>query len=298
MTAIATRNSLPIIALVQSVSPQRIQSCLAPADLFRNTQAGIYLPLQFHVFHYGGKLFRDLSARTRDGHQSCAVVFGGSTAGGAYHPALSDYTIFVKRQANVFLGGPPVVKMATGETVDAEDLGGAEMHATVTGLADQLGVDEYGLPLLRPQAVARMLTASARFDAIRKAREWVLTTEAARRVGKYSQPDVSPRPPLYDAEELLGVVNPDIRLPMDMMEIILRIVDDARLELFKPLWGKAMITTWAFIHGRSSIPFFHWHQRSAAKYLPSRSLDGHHRQPTTYNQSRRVRQVHPVCSPL
>jgi hypothetical protein len=70
-------------------------------------------------------------------------VFGGSTAGGAYHPALSDYTIFVKRQANVFLGGPPLVKMATGEIVDAEDLGGAEMHATVTGLADQLAVDEY-----------------------------------------------------------------------------------------------------------------------------------------------------------
>lgn len=75
------------------------------------------------------------------------MVFGGSTAGGAYHPALSDYTIFVKKQANVFLGGPPLVKMATGEVVNAEELGGAEMHATVTGLADQLAVDEYKAPV-------------------------------------------------------------------------------------------------------------------------------------------------------
>ncbi|KIW77811.1 hypothetical protein Z517_07644 [Fonsecaea pedrosoi CBS 271.37] len=208
-TNVATKNNLPIVALVHS--------------------AGIYLPLQFHVFPYGGKLFRDLSVRTRKGHQSCAVVFGGSTAGGAYHPALSDYTIFVKGQANVFLGGPPLVKMATGETVDAEDLGGAEMHATVTGLADQLAVDE--------------------FDAIRKAREWVLTTTAARLVGRYGQPEVPPRPPLYDPDELYGIVNPDIRQPLDMMEVLLRIVDDARLESFKPLWGKAMITAWAYIHG-------------------------------------------------
>ncbi|OQV08555.1 Carboxyl transferase domain-containing protein [Cladophialophora immunda] len=208
-TNVATKNGLPIVALVHS--------------------AGIYLPLQFHVFPYGGKLFRDLSVRTRQGHQSCAVVFGGSTAGGAYHPALSDHTIFVKGQANVFLGGPPLVKMAIGETVDAEDLGGAEMHATVTGLADQLAVDE--------------------FDAIRKARQWVLTTTAARLVGRYSRPEVPPRLPLYDPEELYGIVNPDIRQPLDMMEVILRIVDDARLESFKPLWGKAMITTWAYVFG-------------------------------------------------
>jgi acetyl-CoA carboxylase carboxyltransferase component len=80
--------------------------------------------------------------RTKSGCQSCAVVFGASTAGGAYHPAMSDYTIMVKGQAQVFLGGPPLVKMATGEVVDAESLGGAEMHASVTGLADQLATDE------------------------------------------------------------------------------------------------------------------------------------------------------------
>lgn len=94
------------------------------------------------MFHIGGQIFRDLARRTSQGCQSCAIVFGSSTAGGAYHPALSDYSIFVKDQAQVFLGGPPLVKMATGEIAEAEALGGAEMHATVTGLADQLALDE------------------------------------------------------------------------------------------------------------------------------------------------------------
>lgn len=102
----------------------------------------MFLPQQFRVFHKGGQLFRDLALRSRDRKPSCAVVFGSSTAGGAYHPALSDFTIFVKDQAQVFLGGPPLVKMATGETIDAESLGGATIHAEVTGLADQIAIDE------------------------------------------------------------------------------------------------------------------------------------------------------------
>lgn len=88
-------------------------------------------------------MFRDLARRTQKGMQSCSVIFGSSTAGGAYLPGLSDYTIFVRNKAQVFLGGPPLVKMATGEVIDAETLGGAEMHATVTGLADQIANDEY-----------------------------------------------------------------------------------------------------------------------------------------------------------
>lgn len=105
-------------------------------------KAGVFLPQQFRVFHKGGELFRDLALRSSQGKPSCAVVFGASTAGGAYHPALSDYTIFVENQAQVFLGGPPLVKMATGEVVDAEELGGATMHSTITGLADQMATDE------------------------------------------------------------------------------------------------------------------------------------------------------------
>lgn len=105
-------------------------------------QAGVFLPQQFRVFHAGGQIFRDLAIRTQKGLQSCAVVFGSSTAGGAYHPALSDYTIFVENQAQVFLAGPPLVKMATGEVIGPEELGGAKTHATLTGLADQMAMDE------------------------------------------------------------------------------------------------------------------------------------------------------------
>lgn len=105
-------------------------------------QAGAYLPQQFRVFHRAGEMFRDLSRRSEKGIPACSVVFGSSTAGGAYLPGLSDCTIMVKKQAQVFLGGPPLVKMAIGEVVDAETLGGAEMHATVTGLADQIATDE------------------------------------------------------------------------------------------------------------------------------------------------------------
>ena len=89
-------------------------------------------------------MFRDLARRSAAGQFSCSVVFGSSTAGGAYLPGISDYTILVQNQAQVFLGGPPLVKMATGEVIDAETLGGAKMHSTVTGLADQIAVDEYG----------------------------------------------------------------------------------------------------------------------------------------------------------
>lgn len=103
----------------------------------------MFLPRQFEIFHAGAQIFRDLARRSQLGQQSCAIVFGSSTAGGAYHPALSDYSIFVKGHAQVFLGGPPLVKMATGEVVDAESLGGAETHSKVTGLADQIALDEY-----------------------------------------------------------------------------------------------------------------------------------------------------------
>jgi acetyl-CoA carboxylase carboxyltransferase component len=104
----------------------------------------VFLPQQFRVFHKGGQLFHDLAVRTQNGKPSCAIVFGSSTAGGAYHPALSDYTIFVENQAQAFLGGPPLVKMATGEVIGAEELGGAKVHAVTTGLADQIATDEYG----------------------------------------------------------------------------------------------------------------------------------------------------------
>ena len=136
--AIAHTNNLPLISMVQT--------------------AGASLPQQFRVFHTGGRSFRGIAIRSERGSPTCSVVFGSSTAGGAYSPGMSDYTIFVKRQAQVFLGGPPLVKMATGEVASAEELGGAEMHSKVSGLADQMARDE--------------------FEGIELARRWVYTIRA------------------------------------------------------------------------------------------------------------------------
>ncbi|KAK3653872.1 hypothetical protein LTR56_004282 [Elasticomyces elasticus] len=225
VTEIATENGLPIVALVQS--------------------AGVFLPKQFKIFHAGGEIFRELGRRSQLGQQSCAVVFGTATAGGAYHPALSDYSIFVKNQAQVFLGGPPLVRMATGEVVDAEVLGGAETHAKLTGLADQLAVDD--------------------FDAIRKAREWVLALPFP--VQNYITKE-DPLPPRYPAEDLLYLVDPDIRKPFDMKEVILRLVDDSRFSAFKPSFGTNLMTGFAQIFGHNvgiianRIPVIHGDEAS------------------------------------
>lgn len=206
MMEIAFENDLPLISLVQS--------------------AGVFLPQQFRVFHKGGQLFRDLAVRTQHGKPSCAIVFGSSTAGGAYHPALSDYTIFVENQAQAFLGGPPLVKMATGEVIGAEELGGAKVHGMTTGLADQIATDE--------------------LDAIQKSREWVASLQMR------SPPRLEltePLAPRYPIEDLFALVNPDIRKPFDMSEVLMRLVDDSRLSVFKPKYGPNIITAWAHIMG-------------------------------------------------
>ncbi|KAH6894701.1 carboxyl transferase [Thelonectria olida] len=209
MLEIASENDLPLISLVQS--------------------AGVFLPQQFRVFHKGGQLFHDLAVRSFNGKPSCAIVFGSSTAGGAYHPALSDYTIFVQNQAQAFLGGPPLVKMATGEIIGAEELGGADIHATQTGLADQLAVDE--------------------FDAIRKARQWVASLEPRLILSSLQVAQCNPLPPRYPIDDVLRLVNPDIRKAFDMKEVVLRLVDDSRLSIFKPKYGPNMMTAWAHIMG-------------------------------------------------
>lgn len=139
---------------------------------------------------------------------------------------MSDYTIFVKDQAQVFLGGPPLVKMATGEIVDSETLGGAEMHSTKSGLSDALASDE--------------------FTGILAARRWV------RSINRHTlrSPATRVLPPKYDVQDLLGLVGTDIRKgQMPMGEIIARIVDASRFEIFKPLYGKNMLCCWAYIHG-------------------------------------------------
>lgn len=154
------------------------------------------------------------------------MVFGSCTAGGAYHPALSDYSIFVKDQAQVFLGGPPLVKMATGEVIGAEELGGAKVHAQVTGLADQMAEDE--------------------FDAVRKARDWVASLHLRSTEFRALSAALPPR---YSIDDVFSFIDPDIRKAFDMREVLIRIVDDSRFLDFKPEYGRNLITAWASIFG-------------------------------------------------
>ncbi|MEV7087580.1 carboxyl transferase domain-containing protein [Streptomyces sp. NPDC093085] len=205
---IAYANRLPLISLVES--------------------GGADLPSQKEIFIPGGALFRDLTRLSAAGIPTIAVVFGNSTAGGAYIPGMSDHTVMIEERSKVFLGGPPLVKMATGEESDEESLGGAAMHARTSGLADHLARDEP--------------------DALRQARRIV-----ARLNWRKAHPGPGPydeiRPPAYDAEELLGIVPGDLRIPFDPHEVVARIVDGSDFDAFKPLYGPSLATGWARIFG-------------------------------------------------
>jgi acetyl-CoA carboxylase carboxyltransferase component len=157
-----------------------------------------------------------------------ALVFGSSTAGGAYVPGMSDYTVFVRGQATAYLGGPPLVKMAIGEDVDDETLGGAEMHATVSGLADYLAEDDR--------------------DAIRIGR-FILSQLRQPKPAVALARRQSPEPPAYDPDELLGVIPADGRIPFDIREIIARIVDGSRFLEFKPDYGPTLVVGNAHLNG-------------------------------------------------
>ena len=171
--------------------------------------------------------FRNLTQLSAAGIPTISLVFGNSTAGGAYTPAMCDYSVFVKDRAKVFLGGPPLVKMATGEESTDEELGGAEMHSRVSGLSDYLAADELDAHAHRPRDRGQSELEEAR----------------ARR-----------RPPTsksrcYDAEDLLGLAPADLKVPVDMREIIARIVDGSRFHEFKPAYGANLITGWASLYG-------------------------------------------------
>ncbi|MEU6122970.1 carboxyl transferase domain-containing protein [Streptomyces sp. NPDC047123] len=188
---------------------------------------GADLPSQKEIFIPGGALFKHLTQSSAAGIPTIAVVFGNSTAGGAYVPGMSDHVIMVKERAKVFLGGPPLVKMATGEESDDESLGGAEMHARTSGLADHLAEDER--------------------DALRQARRVVSRLNWHK---AYADPDpVAVVPPRYDEDELLGIVPGDLKKPFDPHEVIARIVDGSDFDAFKPLYGSSLVTGWARLHG-------------------------------------------------
>lgn len=202
---IALENELPVIYLVES--------------------AGANLPEQEKIFNYGGITFREITRRSKKGLTTISVVFGNSTAGGAYIPGMSDYTIFVKNQAKVFLAGPPLVKMATGEITDDESLGGADMHSRVSGVSDYLAENEA--------------------DGLKIAREimsWI-------KVSPGKPPASAVRAPLYSADEILGIVSTDLKKSFDAREIIARITDGSGFHEFKKEYGNTLVTGWAEIHG-------------------------------------------------
>ncbi len=206
---IALDNKLPFIHLVES----------AGANLLRYKVEG---------FVWGGAMFRNLARLSAAGLPVITVVHGSSTAGGAYMPGLSDYVIMVRGRARAFLAGPPLLKAATGEIATEEDLGGAEMHTSVSGLGEYMAENDA--------------------DGVRLAREVTQRLQWSRHLAP-AAPAAAVRAPRLDAQELLGIMSADGRKPVDMREIMARIVDDSDFLEFKALYGPATITAHAAIGG-------------------------------------------------
>ncbi len=206
---VAMKNRLPCVYLVDS--------------------GGIFLPYQSGTFpdkdHFG-KIFYNQARLSAMGIPQISIVMGSCTAGGAYVPAMSDETVIVKEQGTIFIGGPPLVKAATGEEVTAEELGGADVHCRISGVADHYAVnDEHALAIARN--IIENLDPPERFPL-----------------------DVAePEDPHYDPEELYGIVPTDLRKPFDMREVIARIVDASRFHEFKELYGPTLVTGFARIMG-------------------------------------------------
>jgi len=205
---IAGRNRLPVINLVES--------------------GGADLPTQADIFVPAGQIFHDLTELSGLGIPTIALVFGNSTAGGAYVPGMCDYAVLIDQRAKVFLGGPPLVKMATGEDSDDESLGGADMHTRVSGLGDYFAADELDCIRIGRQIVADL--------------HW-------RKLGR--GPDGPASEPRYDPDELLGIVSGDMRVPFDPREVLARVVDGSEFSEYKGRYGTSLVTGWASVHGFS-----------------------------------------------
>jgi 3-methylcrotonyl-CoA carboxylase beta subunit len=208
----------------QQVALENRLPCLYLVD-----SGGAYLPLQAEVFpdrEHFGRIFYNQARMSAEGIAQIALVMGSCTAGGAYVPAMSDQTIIVKGTGTIFLGGPPLVKAATGEDVTAEELGGADVHARVSGVADYLASDDA--------------------HALELARTIVSTLHAAKTL---PVDRTAVEPPAHDPADLYGVVSADPRHPYDVREVIARLVDGSRFDEFKRLYGATIVTGFARLHG-------------------------------------------------
>jgi acetyl-CoA carboxylase carboxyltransferase component len=203
---IARTNRLPVINLVES--------------------GGADLPSQAELFVPGGALFRDLTRMSAAGIPTVALVFGNSTAGGAYVPGMCDYAVMVRDRAKVFLGGPPLVQMATGEISTDEELGGAEMHSRVSGLSDYLADTEHEAIRIGRRIVANM--------------NW-------RKLGP--GPSRPAEPPVVPTDGILDVVSADLRVPFDPRDVLRHVLDGSLFDEYKPTYGTSLVTGWGSVHG-------------------------------------------------
>ena len=206
---IAAQNHLPCIYLVDS--------------------GGAFLPAQDEVFpdrEHFGRIFFNQATMSAAGIPQIAVVMGSCTAGGAYVPAMSDEAVIVRNQGTIFLGGPPLVKAATGEVVSAEDLGGADVHSRISGVTDHYATDD-----AHALAITRRIVSNL------------------NRSKHVSLQIALPEDPLYDPEELYGIIPLDARKPFDVHEVIARVVDGSRLDEFKPLYGSTLVCGFARLFG-------------------------------------------------
>ena len=208
----------------QEIAEQNHLPCLYLVD-----SGGAFLPRQDDVFpdrdHFG-RIFFNQARMSGKGIPQIAVVMGSCTAGGAYIPAMADESIIVQKTGTIFLGGPPLVKAATGEVVTAEELGGADLHCKVSGVTDHLASDD-----AHALAIARQVVSTL----------------------NYQKPKLlemrDPEPPLYSPSEIPGIIPADSRLPFDVREIIARIVDGSRFKEFKKNYGETLVTGFAHLHG-------------------------------------------------
>jgi len=206
---IALENRLPCVYLVES--------------------GGAFLPMQDEIFpdeQHFGRIFYNQAQLSAAGIPQIAVVHGSCTAGGAYVPAMADEAVIVRNQGTIFLAGPPLVKAATGEVVDAEELGGGDLHTRRSGVADYLADDDD-----HALGIARRIVANLNWQ----------------KRGSLTRSETLP--PVYDAEEIYGIVEADIRKPYDVREIIARVVDGSVFDEFKPLYGATLVTGFARLYG-------------------------------------------------